>query len=53
MAFPGRRDAVDRKTAFLVGSRDKGQQRRDAEIVTVGECEADQQDAEQEPPNQA
>ena len=53
VAFPDRADGVDGDAPFVVGLGDEGQQRADAHVEAVGDGEADQQDAQQYPPDQA
>ena len=52
VALPGRADGVDHHTALFICLGDEGQERADAQVETVGQGEADQQYAEQPPPDQ-
>ncbi len=53
VALPHRADGVDRDPAFGVGVADEGQKRAHAHVETVGQREADEKDAEQQPPDEA
>jgi hypothetical protein len=53
VALPHRADRVDGDAPLGVGARDVGQQRRDAEVEAVHDRKADQQHAEQKPPDDA
>ena len=51
IAFPDRSDRVDGDAALTIGAGDEGQQDADAEIETVHDGKADEQHAEQQPPD--
>ena len=53
VAFPDRADGVDHHAPFPVGLADEGQQRADPHVEAVGDREADEQHAKQDPPDQA
>jgi hypothetical protein len=53
IALPDRADHVEGQTALGVGAGHGGQQRAHAQVKAVGDGEADQQDAQQQPPDQA
>ncbi len=53
VAVPDRTDRVDGDAPLDIASRDEGQQRRDAEVEAVHDGEADEQHAEEKPPDQA
>ncbi len=53
VAFPDRADGVDHDPPLGVGAPDEGQERARAHVEPVGEREADQQNAQQHPPDDA
>jgi hypothetical protein len=53
IAFPDRADGIDRDAPLDVGLGRERQQRADAHVEAVGDGEADQEDTEQHPPDQA
>ncbi len=53
VAFPGRADGVDHHATLFILLGDEGQQGADAHVEPVGQGEADQQHAQQSPPDQA
>jgi hypothetical protein len=52
VSFPGRADKVEQHAPFVVSAGDERQKRSHAEVATTHDGEADQQDAEQKPPDQ-
>ena len=53
IAFPDRADRVDHDAPLVVVLGDEGQEGRDPEVEAVHDREADQENAEQQPPDQA
>ncbi len=53
IAFPNGTDRVDSDTPLGVGLRHEGQKRANAHVEPVGDGEADEEDTEQPPPDQA
>ncbi len=53
VAFPHGADGVDHHAAFHIGFARGAQQRGGAQVKTVGHCKADQQNAQQQPPDDA
>ena len=51
IALPDRSDRVDGDAALAIGAGDEGQQDSDTEIETVHDRKADEQHAEQQPPD--
>ncbi|MNO02325.1 hypothetical protein D3C81_2226930 [compost metagenome] len=53
VAFPYRADAIDDDPSFQIGAADERQQDTAAQVKTIGQGKAHQQDADQAPPDQA
>ncbi len=53
VAFPYRADSIDGDAPLGIVLRHKGQQRADTHVEAIGRGKADEQDAEQQPPDQA
>src|SRR5690606_26915396 len=52
VAFPGRSDDVEQHPSFGIGPRREGQQRPHPQVAPAHDGEADQQYAQQQPPDQ-